>query len=212
MNTVDPYYSRVVCLAGGVGGARLADGLARVLPPHNPTVIVNTGDDFRHLGLTICPDLDTVMYTVGDVANDETGWGALERVGAMESRRLGGRTGSAWVTSIWRRISPRPRAGCGPATAVTGRLCRLHRPGCAADERPARADAHRDRHRRGAALPGLVRPRALAAGRAARHLAGGCPSDGRGRARWKRPIWCSLPHPTRSSASSLFSTSTPSAR
>lgn len=65
----------VVCLAGGVGGAKLADGLARVLPPENLTVIVNTGDDFRHLGLTICPDLDTVMYTLGDVANNETGWG-----------------------------------------------------------------------------------------------------------------------------------------
>lgn len=66
---------RVVCLAGGVGGAKLADGLARVLPPENLTVIVNTGDDFRHLGLTICPDLDTVMYTLGGVANTETGWG-----------------------------------------------------------------------------------------------------------------------------------------
>ena len=53
----------VVLLAGGVGGARLADGLARVLPPDRLTVVVNTGDDFRHLGLTICPDLDTVTYT-----------------------------------------------------------------------------------------------------------------------------------------------------
>ncbi len=83
---------RVVCLAGGVGGAKLADGLARILPPENLTVIVNTGDDFRHLGLTICPDLDTVMYTLGGVANPETGWGragesrrAIEEVG-----RLGG--------------------------------------------------------------------------------------------------------------------------
>lgn len=66
---------RVVCLAGGVGGAKLADGLARVLPPENLTVIVNTGDDFRHLGLTICPDLDTVMYTLSGAANPATGWG-----------------------------------------------------------------------------------------------------------------------------------------
>lgn len=83
---------RVVCLAGGVGGAKLADGLARILPPENLTVIVNTGDDFRHLGLTICPDLDTVMYTLGDVANNETGWGrAGESWRAIsEAGRLGG--------------------------------------------------------------------------------------------------------------------------
>ncbi len=79
---------RVVCLAGGVGGAKLADGLARVLPPDNFTVIVNTGDDFRHLGLTVCPDLDTVMYTLARVGNDETGWGR-----AGESRRTMGEVG-----------------------------------------------------------------------------------------------------------------------
>ncbi len=92
MNSVDPSYARVVVLAGGVGGARLADGLARVLPPDNLTVIVNTGDDFRHLGLTVCPDLDTVMYTLGGVANDETGWGrAGESWRAIgEVTRLGG--------------------------------------------------------------------------------------------------------------------------
>lgn len=67
--------TQIVCLAGGVGGAKLADGLARILPPENLTIIVNTGDDFRHLGLTICPDLDTVMYTLSGVANSDTGWG-----------------------------------------------------------------------------------------------------------------------------------------
>lgn len=51
---------RIVALAGGVGGAKLADGLAQVIPPENLTVVVNTGDDFEHLGLYICPDLDTV--------------------------------------------------------------------------------------------------------------------------------------------------------
>jgi LPPG:FO 2-phospho-L-lactate transferase len=71
----DSHNPQVVMLAGGVGGARLADGLARVLRPEDFTVLVNTGDDFRHLGLTICPDLDTVMYTLGGVANMETGWG-----------------------------------------------------------------------------------------------------------------------------------------
>ncbi|MCB8943803.1 MAG: 2-phospho-L-lactate transferase [Ardenticatenaceae bacterium] len=66
---------RTVVLAGGVGGAKLADGLRRILPPEQLTIIVNTGDDFQHLGLTICPDMDTVMHTLAGVANTETGWG-----------------------------------------------------------------------------------------------------------------------------------------
>lgn len=66
---------RVVVLAGGVGGAKFAHGLAQLLPPENLTIIVNTGDDFQHLGLTICPDLDTVMYTLSGHVNPESGWG-----------------------------------------------------------------------------------------------------------------------------------------
>lgn len=66
---------RVVALSGGVGGARLADGLARVLPPDRLTVIVNTGDDFRHYGLYVAPDIDTVLYTLSSRANPSTGWG-----------------------------------------------------------------------------------------------------------------------------------------
>jgi len=63
-------------LAGGVGGAKLADGLARLLGD-KLTVIVNTGDDFEHLGLAISPDLDTVTYTLAGIANPETGWGVV---------------------------------------------------------------------------------------------------------------------------------------
>lgn len=65
----------IVLLAGGVGGAKIADGFAQILPPEKLTIIVNTGDDFTHLGLTVCPDLDTVLYTLAGVANPETGWG-----------------------------------------------------------------------------------------------------------------------------------------
>ncbi len=65
----------IVALAGGVGGARLAVGLAQVLPPRELAIVVNTGDDFEHLGLTICPDLDTVMYTLANVHNPAAGWG-----------------------------------------------------------------------------------------------------------------------------------------
>jgi LPPG:FO 2-phospho-L-lactate transferase len=83
---------KVVALAGGVGGAKLADGLAQALPPEDLTIIVNTGDDFDHLGLRICPDLDTVCYTLAGLANPETGWGREgETWNALENlSRLGG--------------------------------------------------------------------------------------------------------------------------
>jgi LPPG:FO 2-phospho-L-lactate transferase len=68
---------KVVALSGGVGGAKLADGLAQLLSPEDLTIIVNTGDDFEHLGLYICPDLDTVCYTLAGLSNTETGWGCL---------------------------------------------------------------------------------------------------------------------------------------
>ena len=81
---------RVVALAGGVGGAKFADGLSRLLPPDHLTIIVNTGDDFEHLGLRISPDLDTVCYTLAGMANPQTGWGladesfqALENLAAL---------------------------------------------------------------------------------------------------------------------------------
>lgn len=69
---------KIVALAGGVGGAKLADGFYRARPDSDLTVIVNTGDDFTHLGLRICPDLDTVCYTLAGLANPLTGWGRLE--------------------------------------------------------------------------------------------------------------------------------------
>lgn len=66
---------RIVALAGGVGGAKLADGLAQCLKPSELAVIVNTGDDFEHFGLAISPDLDTVCYALANIANPDTGWG-----------------------------------------------------------------------------------------------------------------------------------------
>jgi len=65
----------IVALAGGVGGAKLAAGLAAALPPEKLLIAVNAGDDFEHLGLTICPDLDTVTYTLAGLANRTQGWG-----------------------------------------------------------------------------------------------------------------------------------------
>ncbi|HVH79104.1 MAG TPA: 2-phospho-L-lactate transferase [Stellaceae bacterium] len=89
----------VLALSGGIGGAKLALGLCRILPPDTLTVVANPGDDFEHLGLTICPDLDTLLYTLSDQANPELGWGrrdetwtfmtALERLGGETWFRLG---------------------------------------------------------------------------------------------------------------------------
>lgn len=86
--------NRVVALAGGVGGAKLVNGLANCLTSDELTVIVNIGDDFEHLGLWICPDLDTVCYTLAGISNPATGWGrAEESWNAFESlAALGGAT------------------------------------------------------------------------------------------------------------------------
>ena len=85
----------MICvLAGGVGAARLLDGLKDVVPAEEITAIVNTGDDAIMHGLYICPDIDTVTYTLAGVNNIETGWGLKEETWlAMESlEKLGGKT------------------------------------------------------------------------------------------------------------------------
>lgn len=83
--------AKILAISGGVGGAKLALGLARSLAPGELAVLVNTGDDFTHLGLRICPDLDTVLYTLAGVVHPEQGWGrADETFGFMgEARRQG---------------------------------------------------------------------------------------------------------------------------
>ncbi len=65
----------ILALSGGIGGAKLALGLDRTLPPGALAVVCNTGDDFQHLGVAISPDIDTVIYTLAGIANKETGWG-----------------------------------------------------------------------------------------------------------------------------------------
>lgn len=100
---------KVVALCGGVGGARLAHGLAQVIAPEQLTAIVNVGDDFTHLGMRICPDLDTVLYTLAGRENSEAGWGrsdeswafleTLEQLGGDAWFRLGDRD---TALHIWR--------------------------------------------------------------------------------------------------------------
>jgi len=73
--TIDDKNIKIVALAGGVGGAKMVHGLAMNIPPENLTIIVNTADDFTHLGLYISPDIDTVTYTLAQKANSIHGWG-----------------------------------------------------------------------------------------------------------------------------------------
>ena len=99
----------ILALSGGVGGAKLALGLADILAPGQLHVVANTGDDFRHLGLHISPDIDTLLYTLSERANPSQGWGlagetwntmaALEQLGAETWFRLGDRD---MATHLWR--------------------------------------------------------------------------------------------------------------
>ena len=105
-NTTKPRTAkpRIVALAGGVGGAKLAAGLQAALPPGSLTVIVNTGDDFEHWGLHICPDLDAVLYNLAGLNNPEMGWGRLDEAWTVlgEVERYGGEN--------WFRIGDRDLA------------------------------------------------------------------------------------------------------
>jgi len=116
---------RIVALAGGVGGAKLAHGLYHTLEPEALTVVINTGDDFDLYGLRIMPDADTVLYTLAELANPETGWGVagdtfgslamLGNYGAETWFRLGDRD---LATHILR--TERLRAGWTPTRVLRG--------------------------------------------------------------------------------------------
>lgn len=124
-DTSHPHY---VLLSGGVGGAKLALGLSRVLPASALTVIANTGDDFEHLGLHISPDLDTLLYTLSGEVNTETGWGrrdetwrcmeALQEFGGETWFRLGDR-------DLATHLERTGRMAAGEALSeITQTLCR----------------------------------------------------------------------------------------
>jgi len=118
----------IIALSGGVGGAKLALGLSRIMPPEDLLVVVNTGDDFEHLGLSISPDIDTVTYTLAGLANRDVGWGrhdetwsfmeTLEALGGETWFRLGDRDVALHVERT-RRL----KAG-ESLSAVTADLCR----------------------------------------------------------------------------------------
>ena len=118
----------VVALSGGIGGAKLALGLSRVLPPEDLLVVANTGDDFEHLGLSISPDIDTLMYVLAGLDNQQTGWGRrdetwsfMDTIGSLGGEdwfRLGDRDLATHVERT-RRL----RAG-ETLSAITTDFCR----------------------------------------------------------------------------------------
>jgi LPPG:FO 2-phospho-L-lactate transferase len=130
LDRADSLFRTVLALSGGVGGARLVHGLARAVEPAGGelTVIVNTGDDLRHWGLYISPDLDTVMYTLAGLSHDERGWGLFEEsFHALERVRLYG--GDDWFQLGDRDLATHLMrsqwlARGDTLTQVTDRLCR----------------------------------------------------------------------------------------
>jgi LPPG:FO 2-phospho-L-lactate transferase len=124
---MEPMRDKILAFSGGVGGAKLALGLSRILPPERLTIVANTGDDFEHLGLHIAPDLDTVMYTLAGLSNTELGWGlageswefldALQKLGGDSWFKLGDRDLATHV------VRTQGLAGGLSLTAVTSGLC-----------------------------------------------------------------------------------------
>src|ERR1700712_1574983 len=87
---------RIVALAGGIGGARFLRGLRQVEPGAELTAVVNTGDDITLHGLRVCPDLDTVMYTLGDGISAERGWGREDETFVVKEELAAYGVGPAW--------------------------------------------------------------------------------------------------------------------
>jgi len=128
-------HPRILAISGGIGGAKLALGLDQILEGSDLAVLCNTGDDFEHLGLSISPDLDTVMYTLAGLANPETGWGRKgESWQFMETlETLGGET---W----FRRSCPACRADKTPSRR--GRIGLDHRRYFKTPRCPGEASSH----------------------------------------------------------------------
>jgi LPPG:FO 2-phospho-L-lactate transferase len=125
---------RIVVLAGGIGGARFLRGLKQAAPDADVTVIGNTGDDIHLFGLKVCPDLDTVMYTLGGGVNEEQGWGRREETFQVKSELAAYGVGPEWfglgdrdfATHI---VRTQMLAAGYPLSAVTEALCARWNPG-----------------------------------------------------------------------------------
>jgi LPPG:FO 2-phospho-L-lactate transferase len=125
---------RITVLAGGVGAARFLRGLKRAAPDADITVIGNTGDDITLFGLRVCPDLDTVMYTLGGGINEEQGWGRAEETFTVRAELAAYGASPDWFTLGDRDfathiVRSQLLAAGHPLSAVTEMLCRRWRPG-----------------------------------------------------------------------------------
>ena len=141
----------ILAFSGGVGGAKLAAGLCAVLPPEQLTLVVNTGDDFEHLGLTICPDLDSVTYALAGLNDTVRGWGVadetwqamamLSRLGGPDWFNLGDRDLGLHLT---RAMHLRARESLSQVTErLTGQLGIAHRIAPMSDD-PVRTQVETD--------------------------------------------------------------------
>ncbi|WP_328399921.1 2-phospho-L-lactate transferase [Streptomyces sp. NBC_00390] len=125
---------RIVVLAGGIGGARFLRGLKAAVPDAEITVIGNTGDDIHLFGLKVCPDLDTVMYTLGGGINEEQGWGRAEETFQVKTELAAYGVGPEWFglgdRDFATHIVRTQMIGAGyPLSAVTEALCARWNPG-----------------------------------------------------------------------------------
>jgi LPPG:FO 2-phospho-L-lactate transferase len=125
---------RITALAGGVGGARFLRGLKAAVPDADITVIGNTGDDITLFGLRICPDLDTVMYTLGGGINSSQGWGRADETFSIRSELAAYGAGPTWFTlgdrDFATHILRTQLLHDGlPLSSVTARLCERWQPG-----------------------------------------------------------------------------------
>ena len=125
---------RIVVLAGGIGGARFLRGLKRAVPDADITVIGNTGDDIHLFGLKVCPDLDTVMYTLGGGINEEQGWGRADETFHLKEELAAYGVGPEWFglgdRDFATHIVRTQMIGAGyPLSAVTEALCDRWKPG-----------------------------------------------------------------------------------
>jgi LPPG:FO 2-phospho-L-lactate transferase len=125
---------RIVVLAGGIGGARFLRGLKQAVPDADVTVIGNTGDDIHLFGLKVCPDLDTVMYTLGGGINEEQGWGRADETFHLKEELAAYGVGPEWFglgdRDFATHIVRTQMIGAGyPLSAVTEALCDRWKPG-----------------------------------------------------------------------------------
>ncbi len=125
---------RIVVLAGGIGGARFLRGLQQAVPEAEITVVGNTGDDIHLFGLKVCPDLDTVMYTLGGGIHEEQGWGRADETFAVKEELAAYGVGPEWFglgdRDFATHIVRTQMLGAGyPLSAVTEALCARWQPG-----------------------------------------------------------------------------------